>query len=68
MHDLLSLGVDKSTLEIPTPHPNTEVFIAYLYWISINGNPLQRLGYSFWAEDSYQYIGKLIDNVRTCLN
>jgi len=68
MHDLLSLSLEKEDFQIPSPHPNTEVFIAYLYWISTNGNPLQRLGYSFWAEDSYQYIGQLIDKVRTALN
>lgn len=68
MHDLLSLGLEKENFLVPNPHPNTEVFIGYLYWISTNGNPLQRLGYSFWAEDSYQYIGQLMEKVKTTLN
>lgn len=68
MHDLLSLGLKKGEFDVPDPHPDTEVFIAYLYWVSTNGNSLQRLGYSFWAEDSYQYIGELIEKVQTTLN
>jgi hypothetical protein len=68
MHDLLSLGLDKGSFAVPSPHPTTEVFIGYLYWISGNGNPLQRLGYSFWAEDSYQYIGQLMEKVQTTLS
>ncbi|UMY66139.1 MULTISPECIES: iron-containing redox enzyme family protein [unclassified Flavobacterium] len=68
LHDLLSLGLAKDSFRMPEPHPDTEVFIAYLYWISTNGNYLQRLGYSFWAEDSYQYIRALMERVQTTLN
>lgn len=66
-HDLLNLGLDKDSFTIPSPHPSTEVFIAYLYYISSNGNPYQRLGYSFWAEDSYQYIAGLMTKVISVL-
>jgi thiaminase len=66
-HDLASLGFGPSAISIPPPHPSTEVFIAYLYWVSTHGNPLRRLGYSFWAEDSYGYIAPLIQRVKETL-
>lgn len=66
-HDLASLGSGNSAIAIPPPHPATEIFIAYLYWVSTNGNPLRRLGYSFWAEDSYGYIEPLVRRVKETL-
>ena len=63
-HDLASLGFGDAPIPIPPPHPSTEVFIAYLYWVSQHGNPLRRLGYSFWAEDSYGYIAPLVRRVK----
>ena len=66
-HDLASLGSGNSAIAIPPPHPTTEIFIAYLYWVSTNGNPLRRLGYSFWAEDSYGYIEPLVRQVKETL-
>jgi thiaminase len=66
-HDLASLGSGNSPIPIPPPHPSTEVFIAYLYWVSTHGNPLRRLGYSFWAEDSYGYIEPLVRRVKETL-
>jgi hypothetical protein len=66
-HDLASLGSGKSAIAIPPPHPSTEIFIAYLYWVSTNGNPLRRLGYSFWAEDSYGYIEPLVRRLKETL-
>ncbi|NMO18463.1 iron-containing redox enzyme family protein [Pyxidicoccus fallax] len=67
LHDMLSLGLPKEALEIPPPLPATEALIAYLYWVSATGNPLRRLGYSYWAESSYDYIMPLIDKVRETL-
>jgi hypothetical protein len=67
MHDLLSLGLEKDQFTLPEPLSATEVFIGYLYWISTNGNHLRRLGYSFWAEDSYQYIAPLLSKVKDSL-
>jgi thiaminase len=66
-HDLASLGSSNSPIPIPPPHPSTEVFIAYLYWVSTHGNPLRRLGYSFWAEDSYSYIEPIVRRVKETL-
>lgn len=59
-HDLESLGLNSDDIDITMPLASTEILIAYLYRISQYGNPLRRLGYSFWAEDSYQYIQDLL--------
>ena len=67
-HDLLNLGISKEDFEIPLPLPSTETFIAYLYRVSTTGNYLRRLGYSFWAEDSYQYIQGIMETVINKLN
>jgi pyrroloquinoline quinone (PQQ) biosynthesis protein C len=64
LHDLCSLGLDRSALVLPAPLPATEVLIAYLYWVSQNGNTVQRLGYSYWAENSYGQIDSLLQIVR----
>jgi pyrroloquinoline quinone (PQQ) biosynthesis protein C len=67
-HDLKSLGVKLEAHELPGPLPATEVLIAYLYRISLTGNPLRRLGYSFWAENSYTYIMPIFDRLKSLLN
>ncbi|RKP52556.1 iron-containing redox enzyme family protein [Trinickia fusca] len=64
LHDLRSLGHVDDDLTLPAPLPSTETLIAYLYWASKNGNPFRRLGYSFWAESSYQYINPLVGKVK----
>lgn len=67
-HDAKALGLSAQLTDLPAPLPATEVLIAYLYWISEHGNPLRRLGYSFWAENSYEYINPLVDKIRTTLD
>lgn len=62
-NDLINLGLTSDSVTLPPPHPATEVFIGYLYRVSTEGNPLRRLGYSFWAEDSYGYIGNLMKKI-----
>ncbi len=64
LHDIRELGVDVKNTAIPAPLMNTEILIAYLYWVSSKGNPLQRLGYSFWAENCYSYINPIIEVVK----
>ncbi|NVE24262.1 iron-containing redox enzyme family protein [Burkholderia glumae] len=64
LHDLRSLGQAEGELVLPAPLPATETLIGYLYWASEHGNPYRRLGYSFWAESSYQYINPLVGKVR----
>ncbi|HEX3147795.1 MAG TPA: iron-containing redox enzyme family protein [Gemmataceae bacterium] len=67
LHDIKSIGLPDAEQLIPAPLAETEVLIAYLYWVSATGNPFRRLGYSFWAEGAYEFIGPLIDRVRTTL-
>lgn len=69
LHDLNSIA--KKNLkpqELPAPLCATEALVGYLYWISFTGNPLQRLGYSFWAENSYQYVNPLVEKIRDRLS
>lgn len=67
LHDIRELGVDVAKQVIPEPLMNTETLIAYLYWISATGNPIQRLGYSFWAENCYGFINPVISKVKDTL-
>ncbi|WP_085713078.1 MULTISPECIES: iron-containing redox enzyme family protein [unclassified Pseudomonas] len=67
LHDVMSLGLKHDVFDIPSALPETEVLIAYLYWISFTGNPLQRLGYSYWAENAYQFITPLINRLSESL-
>jgi len=62
-HDMANLGITSPEIIMPLPLSSTEIFIAYLYRTAMVGNPLRRLGYSFWAEDSYQYIQTLMQFV-----
>lgn len=62
LHDMKSVGAVFDP--IPPPLPATDVLIAYLYWISATGDPVQRLGYSFWAETSYAFIMPVIKKVQ----
>ncbi len=64
IHNLKMLGVDPVNVTNLTPLPATEVLVAYLYWISVQGNPVQRLGYSYWAENSYHFIGPILETIQ----
>jgi len=70
LHDLASMGlagIKDESVVLPHPLLETESLIAYLYWISLTGNPLQRLGYSYWAESCYSYINPVIGKLRSTL-
>lgn len=65
LDDLEALGYEARPEEtLPRPLPATEVFIAYIYYISQHGEPLQRLGYTFWAENSNLYLHALLEKAR----
>lgn len=64
LHDLRSFANVAEEISLPAPLPATEVLISYLYWVSQHGNPYRRLGYSFWAESSYQYINPVVEKVK----
>ncbi|QRX84055.1 iron-containing redox enzyme family protein [Glaciimonas sp. PAMC28666] len=70
LHDLASIGlcdIKNAALSLQRPLLETESLIAYLYWISLTGNPLQRLGYSYWAESCYTYINPMVTKLRSAL-
>jgi pyrroloquinoline quinone (PQQ) biosynthesis protein C len=64
LHDLKTLGVDPDLVTATQPMPATETLIAYLYWVSIQGNAFQRLGYSYWAENCYEAINPVLNAVK----
>jgi Iron-containing redox enzyme len=65
LHDLKAIGVPIHNPETDMPPAllPTELLIAYLYWVASNGNPVQRLGYSYWAERSYGFIGAFVETL-----
>lgn len=67
-HDLKNLGFEVSINDLPKPLCSTDALIAYLYYVSEYGNPVARLGYSFWAERSYEYIQPLLNLLSDSLN
>jgi pyrroloquinoline quinone (PQQ) biosynthesis protein C len=61
LHDLKNLGFASLTeKDLPAPLESTQTLIAYLYYTAQHANPLARLGYSYWAEQSYGYIQPLL--------
>ncbi len=60
LHDLKSLGFEVSVETLPKPLVSTETLVAYLYHISEHFSPVARLGYSYWAERSYEFIQPLL--------
>ncbi|MCV2884819.1 iron-containing redox enzyme family protein [Aestuariibacter sp. AA17] len=68
LSDIRSIGFDGDAVLASKPLPATETLIAYLYWISATGNPVQRLGYSFWAENVYGYIDPVLKAIQSTLN
>jgi hypothetical protein len=70
LHDLRSIGVPivDAEKDMPQALVSTELLIAYLYWISSHGNPVQRLGYSYWAERSYHFISSFVEMLTSNLD
>ena len=68
LHDVASLGIVDPDAALPVPLMETDILISYLYWVSQTGNPLQRLGYSYWAESCYKYINPLLAKLRKHLD
>ena len=60
LHDVKSLGFPADIATLPEPLPATQELIRYLDEVAETGNPLARLGYSFWAERVYDYISPLL--------
>lgn len=68
LSDIESMGFDRNAVLTSKALPATETLIAYLYWISATGNPFQRLGYSYWAENVYGYINPALEAIQSTLN
>lgn len=68
LRDLNSIGVDSVTIKNSTPLPETQAFVAYLYCVASYKDATARLGYSYWAEGCYTYIGDLLSSMRRDLS
>jgi pyrroloquinoline quinone (PQQ) biosynthesis protein C len=64
VHDLDRVGLLDPELLAAPPLPPTQALIAYLYFISLTEGARARLGYSYWAESSYDEIGPLLQRAR----
>lgn len=61
LHDLKRLGVPAERVVHDPPLAATDLLVAYLHGISSLGNPVQRLGYSYWAERWFRYAGPALE-------
>ena len=66
VNDLKSMGIDPEIFN-SKPLPATDALNGYLDSIAIRGGVIPRLGYSFWAEDSYEHLAPLLDACQTKL-
>lgn len=60
LSDLLAMG-ESEDLFSGQPLPATAALNGYLDSVAIRGGVIPRLGYSFWAEDSYEHLAPLLD-------
>ncbi len=64
VHDLKALQLFDPSLLGRSPLPATQALIGYLYHVALQQGPLARLGYSYWAENSYDHIGEMLNAAR----
>jgi hypothetical protein len=68
LRDLKSLGeLDEQKVTESSPLPATQALIGYLSHVAADLGGEARLGYSFWAEDSYDQFGDLLSLARSKL-
>ena len=60
LKDLASIGIDPADAVASKPLHETEAFVAYMYRVASERDATARLGYSFWAEGSYESIEDLV--------
>lgn len=63
-HDLRLSGLLDEPLSASVPLPATQAFIGWLYYVSLRQGAVARMGYSYWAESSYDQIGEMLDHLR----
>lgn len=68
LSDLKRVGVDPEAVKASTPLAPTTALTAYIYQVALTQGAKARLGYSFWAEDSYGYIDGLLKKIQQDLN
>lgn len=67
-HDLDTKGwLNPAHLSAP-PLPATRALIGYLYYVSFHYGGIARLGYSFWAESSYDKFDDVLQRARQDLD
>jgi pyrroloquinoline quinone (PQQ) biosynthesis protein C len=64
LHDLRVTGFDPERVRGMRPLPATLGFIGYLYHLGAFGNPVARLGYSYYAEGSHHYLGEALAKIK----
>ena len=64
LHDLRVTGFDPDKARKMQPLPATLGFIGYLYTLAAFGNPVARLGYSYYAEGSHHYLGEALVKIK----
>lgn len=64
LHDLRVTGYDPELARKSRPLPATLGFIGYLYALGAMGNPVARLGYSYYAEGSHLYLGEALAKIK----
>jgi pyrroloquinoline quinone (PQQ) biosynthesis protein C len=67
LHDLKSIGLMSDGEVIDPPLPATDALINYLYGIALREGATARLGYSYWAESSYEHVGPLLVSAKKSL-
>ena len=65
--DLAAVGISEEVILRSKPLPATEALNGYLYTVALKEGLVARLGYSFWAEDAYEYIQPLLLSARKAL-
>lgn len=66
LHDLKKLGLDKTMVEekMPEPLPETAALIAYVQYLATGLEPYRMLGYDYWTEKPYDFIGGSVRKVQ----
>lgn len=67
LHDMKVLGLlDRAMIDAP-PLPATEAFVGDVKNVCWEQGAVPRLGYSAWAESSYDHVGPLMSRIRSDL-
>jgi pyrroloquinoline quinone (PQQ) biosynthesis protein C len=64
LHDLKSVGIPVDKIPLNRPLPSTAGFIGFLYTWAAFGNPVGRLGYSYYAEGAHKYMTEGMGKVK----